>query len=548
MIPALFALLGGLGVADATLEGKLEVLERILPAQPGTEQAADDVERRLARMARLVGLRLAGFEARSSSANAHMGLATSLLDIGAAFRTGLGVDAERQAHGHRLWPLVRTLCDMTRAARITSVAFSPEGRDGVRMNVSLRLYHRPPDGLAGQKLLEAKVAAIEELRRAQFWPLARLAAIAGATAEHPAFVSELVLREDGIEVQGFVRWPASALAWKPGRDLDRVFVSTRREGLCERFRHESRVRGVPPDLGEEPPAPDRHLRFLLPAGVSRLCEPAPRSDRRLPPLKLSGTGPLSLDGPELDLHDLVLILHRQAGQYVIVNDAVGGRLDVSLSGVTLEQALAALAPFGVSASPPAPIRVVTGAPAATLPSAPRFGTEPPLSLHLSRAKASAVLHLAQDISDDRVLVPSGPLPRVSGFVEERPWDEVIAATAAAVGLRMRREAGFILFEGDDRKALEAADPGDDLRRGAYGTLADLPCDRVELAAIGSQDGVYTAWVEGAGGSLVPMRKADRCWDGQVTAIDAERLELETQVSDPLSPVKTRQRVLKLRDR
>lgn len=527
---------------------RLEVLERILPDSPGAERAVDAIGQVLERAAGNAGLRVAAFEARSSPTTAPAGLGATRVEASLLLRPASGVDPARALHGRRLWPLVSTLSAMSRAASWRSVSFEGEGPDGLRMRASLVVYHRPSDAVTGSALVAAKVTAIESIRLDAHWPLDRLASIAKATADHTAFLTRLALRKDGIEADGFAVWPSSSLWWKPGPGLERTSLRTSFESGCERFHYEGRAASQPTASPELPEAPARPLRWVFAAAASRLCDVPQASTATWPPLGLSGDGPLSVEAVGLDLKDLVLLLHREARQNVVVDESVEGLLDVSLAGVTLDQALGALARFGVNASPPGRVRRVsmkTIAPSA--PAAP--GREPLVTLNLARAQAKDVLPIVQDMTGEPVLVPSAPLPRVSAFIEETPWDEAFAQVAASLGLELKREPGLVRFESDEAPADSGAvSTFDDLHDGLRTSLADVSCEALDLVAVSSTRGSYTAWFASPRGSMLPARAGDRCWDGKVASVDARGLELAIEISDPLSPVRTRTRIVKLKDR
>jgi len=213
---------------------------------------------------------------------------------------------------------------------------------------------------------------------------------------------------------------------------------------------------------------------------------------------------------------------------------VRGALDVDFSDVTLDEGMGALKRYGVFTSRADRIRLVSskvlGEP--VLPRPPRVVS--PVSFSFTQAPFASVLHILEDLSGDRVLLAAPEPPPVTIFARELPWDEIYDALFATHQLVGQQESGLISIRPRSGPSGLPASPR------SLGTPPrirneDVVARQLELAAISSSKGTATAWMRTPRGSLMDYRAGDRCFDCTVQKVEAERVTLGVEISDPLSP-------------
>src|SRR5262249_15724025 len=127
--------------------------------------------------------------------------------------------------------------------------------------------------------------------------------------------------------------------------LERGFVRlsqflVKRSGACLQFEATGRCPVAGPDAELPLPSEDPFVQDDAPCRIDRDV-PRTMVVKGATP-KGGGKGPLTLRLRDLDLPDAFRVLHLLTAQGFIVDGDVSGRVHVDLSGVTLEEALAAL--------------------------------------------------------------------------------------------------------------------------------------------------------------------------------------------------------------
>lgn len=527
---------------DDTTKGKLEVLARLLP--DGVEQASG--LRGLARLIERAGaasdLRLTAWSARPETPQDSRGQASLPVSFVATFAPktrALAPDDDSPGFD------VRTLVDVLgRGSRLTlfdwlELTAGPEG--SFRLSGVARLHYTPASlgQDDGDERVRAKVGLIVDLKTQIPWPLERLMTVAG-TGRGVVFTS-LRLDKARVAAQGVAPWPfGAALADLQGIELTRFEWQLR--GSCHEFDLEVKVSNEADRAPETPPKEDGRLRFGRPAEA--YCAGAPSGDRRLPSVVLTGKGPLTLRARDVDLSQVVWLLHREASHAVVIDGNVQGTLDADFSDVTLDEALVALKRYGVFTSRTDRISLVSaralGEPMAARP--PRVVS--PVSFSFTQAPFVSLLRLLEDLSGDRVMLAAPEPPPVTIHAQELPWDEVYDAVFATNRLAGQQEGGLITIRPRSGPAVPPASPR------SLGTpprirKEDVAADQFELAAISSSNGTSTAWIRTPRGALMDYRAGDRCFDGTLKTVEAEQVTLHVEVSDPLSPERIRVRQLPL---
>jgi hypothetical protein len=490
-----------------------------------------------------------------------------------------------------------------RLVDVVSLALNATPEDTIRMTAVLRLPFWPtqnrlpaaPEGTSerahgvarvtaeqfarDQALLLAKTDAITELRRSRRNPRLFLAELATAAEDRPAVLTEISWGDELFVVRGLSigEGPTRTLARRMEHGFFRVseFLMAR-QGACRRFE----ARGRCPIAGSEVELPVAHddpfRQDEAPCRVDR--DPGPAQTLRAAGARVkTAPGPITIRANELDTVDLAFVLHDLTGQSFIVDDDVRQRLNVDLEGVTLEEALSALAKVRIFVGPPGALRRISMHPVSpwrpTPPPTPVPTSEPTAGPGSDGASADdeldplAAAALQAPPPTTPTAAPRDAPPRVNLTVKRASVREILAALAQADPTRrtvapagtlghatvwarnldlavlrgaVLETAGLLEVQGDDgmravqRSDVPAAgtgepllpiDPAPPLRRLAL-RPSDLSPDDFELAAIGGDSGAWRAFAYSPAGTLHGYRPGEPLADGSVRSIDATSAMLE----------------------
>jgi hypothetical protein len=490
-----------------------------------------------------------------------------------------------------------------RIVDVVSLALAATPEDTIRMTAVLRLpfwptQNRlpvPPEGTADrthgvprvtadqfardQALLVAKTDALVDLRRTRRNPRLFLSELASAAEDRPVVLTEVSWGDELFVLRGLSvgEGPTRALERRLERGFFRVseFLMAR-QGGCRRFE----ARGRCPIAGSEVLLAVAHddpfrqdespCRVDRDSGAAQTLRAAGAKVKTAP-------GPITIRGHDLDAVDLLFVLHDLTGQSFIIDDDVRQRLTVELVGMTLEEALAALAKVRIYVGPPSPLRRVsshplppsrptpppppvpapTPEPTAAAPdedgdglpdadadsgSAPavvspvkarRPADDTRLSLSVKRATVREILAaLAQADPTARTVAPAGTLGRATIWARNIGLPSLRAIVLEAAGLlEVQGDDGVRAVQRIDAAVAGAGepllpiDPAPPLRRLTL-RPADLTPEDFDLAAIGGDSGAWRAFAYSPAGTLHPYRSGDALADGSVRAIDATSALLE----------------------
>jgi Pilus assembly protein, PilO len=481
-----------------------------------------------------------------------------------------------------------------RIVDVVSLALAATPEDTIRMTAVLRLpfwptqnrLPAPPEGTAerthgvprvtadqfahDQALLVAKTDALVELRRTRRNPRLFLSELASAAEDRPVVLTEISWGDELFVLRGLSvgEGPTRALERRLERGFFRVseFLMAR-QGACRRFE----ARGRCPIAGSEVVLAVAHddpfrqdespCRVDRDTGAAQTLRAAGAKVKTAP-------GPITIRGHDLDAVDLLFVLHDLTGQSFIIDDDVRQRLTVELVGMTLEEALAALAKVRIYVGPPSPLRRVSSHPLPlsrpTSPPAPAPTPEPTaatpdedgdglpdadaavvspvrtrrapddtrLSLSVKRATVREILAaLAQADPTARTVAPAGTLGRATIWARNIGLPSLRAIVLEAAGLlEVQGDDGVRAVQRIDTaagagEALLPIDPAPPLRRLTL-RPADLTPDDFDLAAIGGDSGAWRAFAYSPAGTLHPYRSGEALADGSVRAIEATSALLE----------------------
>ncbi len=516
---------------------RLETLRRILP--DGRRSGLDlALVHRLVVEAALEGVTFSERPEGGSEAARDVGHVTIEVGAHASYQQIERFFSQLALH-HRLVDVVRLVLQSTPAL-------------DVHLSAELRLPYRPqtatlpapPQGLEkaldgvpaaqaeafrrDEALALAKSNSIAHLRRNQRNPRLFLAELAAITRGRPVVLTYAEHGEDFL-VRGHAvgEGPIRSLEARFERGFFRIadFLMARR-GACHVFE----ARGMSPVAGPdaELPLPAEDPFELDPEACVVDCDLA--GVRKLRAGSPAGSGALTLRLREVDLADVFGILQQATGQGFVVSGGVRGRVSVDFQKVTLEEALAALAPARIELGAPGPIRLVgrSGEGVAETP-LPAAAGSPSVSLKLKRADVHQLFTLMTEIDPRYASVgPQGSLGEVSVWVSEAELDLVRVAMLATTGLTES-------LEGDVRTIQRTSGPEEALvpveTEPPAGRLVLTPNDltmlEFELAGVFAQRDVWSALAYSPTGALFSYRVGDSLSDAVVKSIATTDVLLES---------------------
>lgn len=187
--------------------------------------------------------------------------------------------------------------------------------------------------------------------------------------------------------------------------------------------------------------PSRTARWFAPVATGvdpdpeavALCatEPEPRAGALTSSGDPARPGTFALQARGLGLVDLFRVLHEVTGVGFAVAPDVRGTVDVDFEGVTLEEALATLAPLGLMVSE-GPIHLVTRG----RPSAPRADdwSGEPVTFAFARLPVADLLCFVRDAFGLESRIEPGLDAAISIFVRDQPWDLLLVRALESAGL------------------------------------------------------------------------------------------------------------------
>jgi hypothetical protein len=365
--------------------------------------------------------------------------------------------------------------------------------------------------------LESKLALAESWRRRteagrSAAARAALAALDGLRATAVTRVRVAGdLRLDGALVGAAARARLADAVTAAGFELARLAQPD--TGACRPFALRARLPGGPDAAGED--------ADFDPAAVALCARPATPARGRV---AARGTGGLDLALREVEIADLLGVLHDLTGESFVLDAGLTGHLDVELAGASLEQTLAGLAAAGVVVGPP-PLRRVAGAPVPPIAQEP---TGEPISLAIHDADLHDLLCLFSDVTGLPIDVAPGLRSRATVFTRELPWDGVLEHLIAAAGLTYAVDDARLFVGGAEAVAARAGGARLDscaVARARPARFADarpllgeLGASDLEPAGVARREGAWRAYVRGPWGRLLPLDAGAGLHDARVESV------------------------------
>jgi hypothetical protein len=452
----------------------------------------------------------------------------------------------------------RQIMESPRLIDVDSLALASTPEDTIRLTATLKLpfwpahtrLPAPPEGsadpargvpraladpfLRDQSLLLAKTESTVALRRQRRNPRLFLSEIADAARDRPIVLTELTWGNELFVARGY------SMGEGPTRDLERRLENgyfriaeflMARMGGCRRFEARGRSPMVGPAI-ELPLAEDDPFRQDdAPCRVDRDTASSGDVIRAAGSKAKSAPGPLTIRGKEIDRADLFLVLHDLTGHAFVVDENVRGRIAVDLTGVTLDEAIAAMQRSGLYVGPGPVHRVSTSPIAATTAEVgPPLPQDVRVSLSLKRAGVRDVLSiLAQAEPSLAASAPEGSLGYVSVFARDVDLRLLRQRVAESAGLSesVGEDGARTVFRGTN-----GTDPAVPIvptaaPRRLLLHASDLSPDDFDLAVVAGVDGAWRAFAYSPAGSLHRYSAGDRLTDGGVRSVEPAAVVLET---------------------
>ncbi len=390
-------------------------------------------------------------------------------------------------------------------------------------------------------LLFAKSDSVATLRRTRRNPRLFLAELAAIARERPVVFTEASLGDDFL-VRGLTIGEA------PSRDLGARFERgffrlsdflMARQGACRRFEAKGTSPIVGPDAELPLPSEDPFRQDDSPCKVDRdgfrgstITLPAP------PGKPGAARGGLTLRLRDVDLADVFYALHQLTKRGFLVDGDVAGRVNLDVSGATLDDLLQALRKSGLRISEG--MTLVRVSLESAPPGRPRVGPPAPdqpddvsakrASFELKREGVREILAVMTDIEPTlAALGPQGGLGRVSLWASDALLLEARAALLDAAGLLERLEEARRVVRRpaslEDAVFPVASAP---LERRLALRAQDLNVMDFEMAGVGSNGSGFVVFTYAPTGRLLAYRAGDKLADATIKAINSTDVELDTE--------------------
>jgi hypothetical protein len=241
--------------------------------------------------------------------------------------------------------------------------------------------------------------------------------------------------------------------------------------------------------------------------------------------------------------DVVRTLHETTGQGFVVDPDVNARMSADVQNATPEDVLAALAKSGLAVGTGDLRRVSRTARPATTPKAPPY-TGQPISVSFTRGDLRDILCLFKTITGTPVWAPGDLEAKVTVFARDVPWDQVLDAAAASLGLvfvnEPEKERAFLGPEPVARNpehpgAEEPCGPGPAGKRPTrMQQLRDQPAEAkslsvsdLKLVGLAQIDGAWYGYAYAYSSLLVSLGPGTELLDGKVTSVDSTSVSLKS---------------------
>jgi hypothetical protein len=339
-----------------------------------------------------------------------------------------------------------------------------------------------------------------------------LALLSQAWAERPLLLSEVRYAPPALTLRGSVLGSAAREGLKPALQaagFEPVQLDVAPSGDCRTFTAVVNVKGIAGEPKLEP-------RDIFDDAAAPLCAPPPATPAKT--IRVRGNGTLTVHTHDLDLTSALYILNGlDTSHGYVVGPGVSGRVRLDLENATIGDTLAALrnAGFAISDGPLHLVCATTcGTPAAA-------GKESdPVTITVTNAQVRDILRTFEEaVPGTELYAAPATAGTVSLYVVDEPWQRILASVAAVLKTKvsLTAEKGLVRVAGlraePYRRSLIDPDP-------AHLAVAD-----VRLAATTAT----TAYAEmlGAPGRVIALDTGTKLLDGEVTAVDAQKVTIKT---------------------
>lgn len=250
---------------------------------------------------------------------------------------------------------------------------------------------------------------------------------------------------------------------------------------------------------------------------------------------------LTLRMRDVELVHLFFALHDLTREEFVVDPDVQGRVSVEVEGATIEETLAAMSAVGVAVGP-GPLRRVSRAasrPAAPPARAPYTGER--ISVSLQDSGLAALLCFLEQVSQRKISAPGELAVRLSIFVEDLPWDQILDGALASAGL-VSKPDGDRLWVGPASAAkvrgrskavdvCEIPDSGPPSLLAPQRSLSEMRLADLELAGLGRGGDEWKAYAYSPWRSFLPLKAGLKLLNGSVKAVSPTGVAFASDASE-----------------
>jgi hypothetical protein len=271
-----------------------------------------------------------------------------------------------------------------------------------------------------------------------------------------------------------------------------------------------------------------------PAKTAALEEPEPPLGKVVVRGKAGG-GPLTMRLHAVDLADFFHALHVLTRRGFVINADVRGSIDVDVEGATPEEVLAALKNVGITVAAGQIGRVSRAQEPTVAARPPRRFAGAAHGFQFTRGELLYILMLFEEISELKVWTTPVVDEKVSVFVADTRWDQVLDGIAASAGREVAIDGNrlFVLPKGmakADAVSVRDAKTTDHRRLTGLELLGGLEwLDVAELRLVGLArlGNGWKAFVYGPGRRFFRLEPGDQVFDGRVRSVGPTGVTFET---------------------
>ena len=254
-------------------------------------------------------------------------------------------------------------------------------------------------------------------------------------------------------------------------------------------------------------------------------------------------GALTLHMRDVELVHLFFALHDLTLQEFVVDPDVGGRVSVEVEGATIEETLAAMSSVGVVVGPGPFRRVSRAASRPTAVSSHAAYTGEKITVSLQDSDLPTFLCMFEQISQRKISAPRELEGRVSVFVEDLPWDQVLDGVLASAGLVVTPDGDRLRVgpasaakvrgrpEAVDVCQIQSSGSGAPSRPAAHRSLPEMGLADLALAGLGRSGDDWKAYAYSPWRTFLPLKAGLKLLNASVKAVGPTGVAFTSEASE-----------------